>query len=128
MKSTISLPQQVSAQARHSPDSLALAADSSAITYQQLEARSNQLAHALRDLGVVPDQPVGLLIPRAPGAVVGALGILKACGAYLPLDPAYPSDRLTFMLTDAGIHILVTDAATLPLVPAGSWRTVCLEE
>ena len=73
-----------------------------ALSYRELDRRSNQLAHHLRALGVGPEVVVGLCVERSPAMVVGVLGILKAGGAYLPLDPAYPADRLSYMLERCG--------------------------
>ena len=73
-----------------------------ALSYAELDAHANRLAHHLQSLGVGPETIVGLLVERSPEMVVGLLGILKAGGAYLPLDPNYPRERLAFMLADAG--------------------------
>ena len=86
---------------------------SSTLTYRELDARANQLAHHLRNLGVGPDTIVGIAIDRSPEMIVGLLGILKAGGAYLPLDPAYPADRLAYMMEDSGIQVLVTQERAL---------------
>ena len=75
--------------------------EDAALTYAQLDARANQLAHHLQSLGVGPEVVVGLCVERSLEMMVGLLGILKAGGAYLPLDPAYPPERLAFMLEDA---------------------------
>ena len=71
------------------------------LTYQQLNQQANQLAHHLQRLGIGPEAPVGLYVERSLEMVVGLLGILKAGGVYVPLDPAYPQERLAFMLEDA---------------------------
>ena len=97
------------------------------LTYAQLDARANQLAHHLRGLGVGPEIVVGLCVERSLEMVVGLLGILKAGGAYLPLDPAYPPERLAFMLEDAGAPVLVTQAALRERLPAHGARIVRLD-
>ncbi|MDL2411034.1 AMP-binding protein, partial [Rhizobium calliandrae] len=71
------------------------------LSYGELNAQANRLAHHLIALGVKPDQPVAICLQRSPAMVVGVLAILKAGGAYLPLDPAYPSARLGQVLEDA---------------------------
>ena len=71
------------------------------LTYAELDARANQLAHHLRGFGVGPEVLVGLCLERSPAMVIGLLAILKAGGAYVPLDPGYPRERLAFMLEDA---------------------------
>ena len=94
------------------------------LTYGELDARANQLAHHLRALGVGPEVVVGLCVERSLEMVVGLLGILKAGGAYLPLDPDYPPERLAFMLADAGAPVLVTQSALLDRLPAHGARVV----
>ncbi len=97
------------------------------LTYRELHDRANRLAHHLRQLGVGTDAErsstfVGLSVTRSLEMVVGILGILRAGGAYLPLDPGYPADRLAFMIADSGTRILVTEgaiASRLPLSGAG---------
>src|SRR6202011_4913890 len=94
------LPELFAAQVARTPDAVAVVFEEERLTYAQLEARANQLAHHLRDRGVGPETVVGLCVERSFAMVVGLLGILKAGGAYLPLDPAYPQERLAFMLGD----------------------------
>ena len=93
------------------------------LSYGELEARSNQLAHHLRGLGVGPETVVGLCLERTPSLLIGLLGILKAGGAYLPLDPSYPAERLSFMLADAGATVLLSEAALLARLPDGFGAT-----
>jgi len=95
------------AQVARSPNVIALTQENTTLTYQQLNSRANQLAHYLKDLGLQPDERVGICIERSPEAIVALLGVLKAGGAYVPLDPEYPRDRLAFMVSDAAISILI---------------------
>ncbi|MHC5351619.1 non-ribosomal peptide synthetase [Metapseudomonas furukawaii] len=95
-------------QAARVPERLAVRQGDEALSYATLERRANQLAHALRGIGVGRERIVGVYAPRSVPALVAMLGILKAGGAYLPLDPAYPAERLGFMLADAGAHCLLT--------------------
>ena len=97
------------------------------LSYGELDARANQLAHHLRALGVGPEVVVGLCVERSLEMLVGLLGILKAGGAYLPLDPSYPRERLAFMLEDAGAPVLVTQSALLDRLPAHGARIVRLD-
>ncbi|PYN48829.1 MAG: hypothetical protein DMD95_02715 [Candidatus Rokuibacteriota bacterium] len=113
-------------QARHTPDALALAGPQ-ALTYGQLEERAGTLAVHLAELGVGPGVSVALLLPRSPAFVIGALGTLAAGCAYVPLDPAYPVDRLALILDDTASAALVTDSATAHRLPSGSWSTVVLD-
>ncbi|HEY0737024.1 MAG TPA: amino acid adenylation domain-containing protein [Herpetosiphonaceae bacterium] len=113
------LPEVIAAQAARTPESIALRVDRSGqaeterLSYAALEARSNQLAHYLRRLGMGKSHAetrVGLCLSRSPDLVVAALGVLKAGAAYLPLDPNYPAERLQYMLHDAGVSVLLTEA------------------
>ncbi len=97
------------------------------LTYAQLDARANQLAHHLQSLGVGPEVVVGLCVERSLGMMVALLGILKAGGAYLPLDPAYPPDRLAFMLEDAAARVLLTQSALREKLHARAAKIVCLD-
>ena len=74
-----------------------------ALSYGELDRRANQLAHRLIALGVGADVPVGVMIPRSLDAIVAVLGVLKAGGAFIPMDPTYPSDRLAMMLEDSQV-------------------------
>ena len=88
------------------------------LSYAALEAHANRLAHHLQSLGVGPDVLVGVLAERSLELVVGLLAVLKAGGAYLPLDPDYPAERLTDMVSDAGLRVVLMQgalAAALPL-------------
>ncbi|MBV9063454.1 MAG: AMP-binding protein, partial [Alphaproteobacteria bacterium] len=104
------LPELFGAQAGRTPDAVAVVHGDDRLSYGELEARSNQVAHRLIGLGVGPETVVGLCAERSLAMVVGLLGILKAGGAYLPLDPGYPPERLSFMLSDAGAGVLLTQS------------------
>ena len=94
------LPELFAAQAAQTPEAVAAVFEDQQLSYAALDARANQLAHHLRRLGVGPEVVVGLCVERSLEMLVGFLGILKAGGVYLPLDPSYPPDRLAFMLED----------------------------
>ena len=97
-------------QAALTPDALAVAFEDSGLTYAQLNAKANQLAHYLRRACVGPDVLVGISMERSLDTAVGIYGILKAGGAYVPLDPAYPQERLSFMLEDSRAKVLLTNS------------------
>ncbi len=116
------------AQARQTPDALAVVYEDASLTYGALDRRSTQLGHYLRTLGVGPERLVGLCLERSPEMVVAVLGVLKAGGAYVPLDPAYPAERLRFMLEDAGVGVLLTQEALAERLPDHTARVVYLEQ
>src|SRR5262249_1476644 len=97
------------------------------LSYRELDARANRLAHHLSSLGVGPETVVGLCVERSLAMVVGLLGILKAGGAYLPLDPDHPSERLAVMLADAGAPLIVTQARLRERLLADGVRILCLD-
>ena len=106
------LHQLIEAQVERTPDACALidAASGTELSYRELNARANQVAHRLQSLGVKPDDLVGLCVERSPKLLIGLLGILKAGAAYVPLDPAFPKSRLELMIEDAEPAILVTES------------------
>jgi amino acid adenylation domain-containing protein len=112
--------------ARH-PSATALVFDGRALTYQELNARANQVAHHLRGMGVGPDMLVGVSLHRTPLMVIGLLGVWKAGAAYVPLDPAYPQDRLAFMIEDAAVHAVLTDDRAKALFPGVGAKLVSLD-
>lgn len=114
-------------QADRWPDRIAISMGESALTYEQLNARANALAGVLRDRGVKPNQIVGILCSRSENMVISILAVLKAGGAYMPIDPQYPKERIKFMIEDSGsVLCIVEDAA---LAPVGtSVPTVNLED
>ncbi|RKH35770.1 amino acid adenylation domain-containing protein [Corallococcus praedator] len=116
------------AQARRTPEAPAVQFRGQSLTYAQLDARANQLAHALRRRGVGPEVCVALSVERSLEVAVGLLGILKAGGAWVPVDPLLPRERLAFMLEDSGASVLVTQAPLLErFAEAHRARALCLD-
>jgi amino acid adenylation domain-containing protein len=107
----------VEEQARRTPNHIAVTFQDRSVTYEELDRRSNHLAQHLRALGAGPDQIVAICLERSVEMMVGLLGILKSGAAYLPLDPAYPLERLQFMLEDSGALVLLTREHLLPQFP-----------
>ncbi|HEV7377438.1 MAG TPA: amino acid adenylation domain-containing protein, partial [Pyrinomonadaceae bacterium] len=113
----LSLHQMFAQQVERTPDSIALVFEDRELTYRELNSRANQLAHHLRRRGVGTDALVGVMMERSVEMVVSLLGILKAGGAYVPLDPEYPEHRLSFMMADAGMTVLLTQQHLLDSLP-----------
>ena len=105
------LHQLFEQQVEQTPEAVAVIYEEQQLTYQELNQRANQLAHYLQSLGVGPDVPVGICLERSIETLVGLLGILKAGGACVPLDPGYPQDRLIFMLNDSQVPVLLTHSS-----------------
>ncbi|HYS38899.1 MAG TPA: amino acid adenylation domain-containing protein, partial [Pseudonocardiaceae bacterium] len=104
---TGTLVEEFATQVRRAPHATAVVSDSGTLTYAELDARANRLAHKLIELGLRPEQPVGILMDRSSDVVVAELAVVKAGGAYLPLDVRAPQDRLRRIMT--GVDILITD-------------------
>ena len=114
-------------QVEKTPDRVAVVFKDEQLTYQQLNAKANQLAHYLQSLGVKPETLVGICIERSVEMVIGLLGILKAGGAYVPIDPSYPQERLNYMLADSALEVLVTQKSLLQFFPEYTKPVVCLD-
>ncbi|MFD2943647.1 non-ribosomal peptide synthetase, partial [Flavobacterium notoginsengisoli] len=95
-----------------SPDAIAVVFEGEQLSYRELDERSNQLAHYLRGRGVVADTLVGICLERSVEMLVGILGILKSSGAYVPIDPEYPVERIGYMLEDAAIQLVLSSSAS----------------
>ncbi|RJS17716.1 non-ribosomal peptide synthetase [Corallococcus sp. H22C18031201] len=106
-------------QATRTPDAVALVTGSERLTYGALDARANQLARHLSGLGVGPEVRVGVCAERSWELIVGVLGVLKAGGAFVPLDPSYPAQRLAFMMRDANLAVVVTQEHLMSQLPSG---------
>ncbi|GAB4190132.1 MAG: hypothetical protein Fur006_31950 [Coleofasciculaceae cyanobacterium] len=115
------------AQVERTPDAIAVVFEDQQLTYRELNAKANQLAHYLQTLGVGPEVLVGICVERSLEMAIGLLGILKAGGAYVPLDPAYPQERLTFMLEDAQVPVLLTQQYLADKLPPHNTQTICLD-
>jgi amino acid adenylation domain-containing protein len=114
-------------QVEEAPDAVAVLFENQSLTYRQLNARANQLAWHLQELGVRPDSLVGICVERSLEMIIGLLGILKAGGAYVPLDPEYPKDRLAFMLEDSSVTVLLTQDHLVGTLPASPARLIRLD-
>jgi amino acid adenylation domain-containing protein len=125
------LHELFAAQAARTPDAVALVYEDQRLSYAELDARTNQLARHLQALGVGSEVLVGVCLERSLELVVAILAVLKAGGAYLPLDPTYPADRLQFMLEDAQTPVLLTHSALLPNLhleaPRQGTQVICLD-
>jgi len=113
-------------QAAKTPDNVAVSFENRSITYFALNERGNQIAHFLRQRGVRPDVCVGIALPRSPEMIAGILGVLKAGGAYLPLDIDHPQERLAYIIGDAKIPIVLTDNHWLDRLPP-ALPVLCLD-
>jgi amino acid adenylation domain-containing protein len=110
------------------PDAIAVVSEKETLTYKELDQRANQLAHHLQSLGVGSEVITAICMERSTTAVIAALAVLKAGGAYLPLDPGYPADRLAFILKDAQPAAVITQSPYLAKVGGGSWQVVNVDE
>ena len=109
-RSDICIHELFEEQVTRTPENVAVVFDETRISYRELNQRANQVAHYLRRLGVGPEMRVGILLDRSLEMIVVMLGVLKAGGAYVPLDPRYPAERLAFMIEDAALKVLLTQA------------------
>ncbi|SFW91285.1 AMP-binding enzyme, partial [Pseudomonas sp. NFACC09-4] len=115
------------AQVQRTPESLAVLHRGQRLTYRELNERANRLAHYLRRQGVKPDSRVAICVERGLDMVVGLLAILKAGGGYVPLDPAYPADRIAYMLEDSAPAAVLAQAATLGLLAGAAMPVIDLD-
>ncbi|HET7287335.1 MAG TPA: AMP-binding protein, partial [Pyrinomonadaceae bacterium] len=118
----------VAAQVERTPHAIALKFESQFITYRELDHRTNQLAHHLRTLGVGPDVLVSIFMERSVEMLVGLLAVLKVGGAYVPVDPAYPPERVAYILEDTAAPVLLTHQSLASVLPPHNTRVVCLDE
>ncbi|MEU5221034.1 amino acid adenylation domain-containing protein, partial [Streptomyces sp. NPDC020807] len=121
---TGSLPELFEAQAVRTPGSVAVVSGGAEVSYADLDARANQLARQLVTLGVGPESFVGVCLERGIDTVVALLAVLKSGGAYLPIDPSYPADRIAYMLGDAKPTVVLASASTASVIPQSDATTV----
>lgn len=119
--------QLFESQVERTPDAIALVFEEQPLTYRELNQRANQLAHYLRSIGVGPESLVGICLERSLEMVVGLLGVLKAGGSYVPLDPAYPRDRLALMIEDSQLPLLLTQTTLCHQFLEQNVRIVCID-
>jgi amino acid adenylation domain-containing protein len=114
-------------QVAKTPQNVAVEFECQRLTYNELNCKANQLAHHFQKLGVGPETLVGIYLERSLEMVLGFLGVLKAGGAYIPLDPDYPEERLAFILDDARITILLTQTQLVDKLPPHRANVICLD-
>lgn len=123
----VCIHQMFEAQVEQTPDAIAVWFENQSLTYQQLNQRANQVVHSLQTSGVKPGCLVGVYLDRSLEMVVGLLGILKAGAAYVPLDPAYPLERLSFILADTQVTVILTQAPLVESLPPHTAKVICLD-
>ena len=123
----VCLPQLFEQQVARTPNATAVIFEDQQLTYAELNARANKLAHYLRTLGAGPDSLVGISIERSLELAIGVLGILKAGAAYVPFDPTFPKDRVAFMFEDTNVPVLLTSRRLAGGLPAHGATIVCLD-
>ncbi|WP_435813277.1 amino acid adenylation domain-containing protein [Streptomyces virginiae] len=122
------VPALFEERAAAAPDDIAVASGSRTLTYRELDTRANRLAHVLAARGVGQESVVGVALPRSPELIVALLAVLKAGGAYLPVDPEYPAERIGFMLADAAPALLLTDSEIVAGLPGGACPYLVLDD
>ncbi|MDF5715312.1 MAG: amino acid adenylation domain-containing protein [Rhizonema sp. NSF051] len=121
------IPELFEAQVKRTPDAVAVVYENQQLTYTELNARANQLAHYLQQRGVGAEVVVALYVERSLELIVGMLGILKAGAAYLPLETTYPTERLALMLEDAKVAVLLTQQQLVKTFPEYTVEVICLD-
>ena len=119
--------QQFEAQVVRTPDAAALHFEGDTLSYAALNAAANRVAHVLRDMGVGPGALVGLHVRRSAAMLIGALAIQKAGGGYVPLDPAYPADRVALYIADSGATVILTHTDLVAHLPLHQAQVLCLD-
>ena len=124
----IPIYQHIETHAAWNPNAIALTFKQQRLTYAELNQRANQLAHYLKTVGVTAEVRVAVCVQPSPEIAISLLGILKAGGVYVPLDPAHPQERMTSILEDTQAKVLLTQAQLLPNLPTSAEHTICLDK
>ncbi|TRU26493.1 MAG: amino acid adenylation domain-containing protein [Microcystis aeruginosa Ma_SC_T_19800800_S464] len=127
-KNDLCLHQLFEQQVKQNPQAIAVKLENEFFTYQELNNRANQLAHYLQSLGVKSDSLVGIFVERSLDMIIGILGILKAGGAYVPLDINYPQERITYLIEDTQLSIVLTQSKFIEQLPKFIPNTICLDQ
>ncbi|BAU65709.1 amino acid adenylation domain protein [Stanieria sp. NIES-3757] len=125
--SQVSIQQLFETQVKQNPDAVAVVFDNQQLTYQQLNHQANQLAHYLQEIGIKPEVLVGVYLERSLEVFIAVLGIIKAGGTYLPLDPEYPTERIAWMLEDASPSVILSQEYLRKNLPNHSAKFICLD-
>ena len=125
---TCVLPAMIASRALKSPDAPALVQAGRAISFAELDRLASKVAASLRSAGLQPDEPVGVYFESSIEFVAASLGVWKAGGAYLPIDPAYPIERATYILSDSGAPAVITRSGLAKAVNSDRWKTLVIEE
>lgn len=119
--------QLFEARVREKPDDIALVCGNESLTYQELNARANKLAHYLMSKNIKPNNTVGLFLDRSSEMIVGLLGVLKSGAAYVPIEPTYPRERVLSMLNTSKFSVLLTRESLLERLPNNDSTVICLD-
>ncbi|HVG08475.1 MAG TPA: non-ribosomal peptide synthase/polyketide synthase [Thermoanaerobaculia bacterium] len=122
------LHQLFEAMAAERPDAVAVVHEGEILTYAELNASANRVAHLLRRLGVAPESLVAVCLERSPEMLSALLGVLKAGGAYIPLDPTYPAERIAWVLEDSRASVLLTQGSLVDMLPSHGSRRIVLDQ
>lgn len=114
-------------QAKQTPNEIALIYEKQTLIYAELNERANRLAHYLMDHGAAPEKLIGICLEQPIDMIVSLLAIFKAGAAYLPLDPAYPKERLALMIEDSAVSLIVTEQNLLASLPENNSQKICLQ-
>ena len=123
----VCIHQRFEYQARKQPEAVAVAFEGKYLTYRELNQKANQLAYHLGNLGALPGTFIGLFVEKSPDAIIGILGILKNGCAYVPMDPAYPEERLRYMVEDSDSPVILTLSHLKKMLPQTKAQIVCMD-